>query len=138
MVNGDQQWEDRIVAELDSELNRWLDTVPEHRKYASFPPYLLLIQNLTIVKWNPNCKDELWLGQSATLLGLYYTAQITVHRSFITSRRGSPHSMASLIICTNAARSCVQILYELHLRLGTPLARNSVSLSHRKSSKRDG
>ncbi|KAL1942963.1 hypothetical protein VTO73DRAFT_4634 [Trametes versicolor] len=107
MVNGDQQWEDRIVAELDSELNRWADTVPEH------------------LKWDPNCKNELWLGQSATLFGLYYQVQVTVHRSFITSRRGSPHSLASLIICTNAARSCVQVLYELYLRIGTPLPRNS-------------
>lgn len=89
-----------------------------------------------VVKWDPNCKNELWLGQSATLFGLYYQVQVTVHRSFITSRRGSPHSLASLIICTNAARSCVQVLYELYLRIGTPLPRNSVSLSRREPLRR--
>lgn len=43
MVNGDQQWEDRIVAELDSELNRWADTVPEHREYHASLPHLKCI-----------------------------------------------------------------------------------------------
>ena len=28
---GDQQWEQRIVAELDSALNKWVDAVPGHR-----------------------------------------------------------------------------------------------------------
>ena len=27
-----QQWEQRIVAELDSALNKWIDTVPDHRE----------------------------------------------------------------------------------------------------------
>ncbi|KAI8974590.1 fungal-specific transcription factor domain-containing protein [Trametes punicea] len=105
--SGDQQWEDRVVAELDSKLNKWADAVPKHLKWA---------RNLS--------GSELLLGQSASLYAFYYTAQIAVHRSFITSRRGSAHSLASLIICTNAARSCVQILDQLRQRIGTPLARN--------------
>lgn len=28
-----QQWEQHIVAELDSALNRWVDSVPDHRAY---------------------------------------------------------------------------------------------------------
>ena len=27
-----QQWEQHIVAELDSALNKWIDSVPDHRK----------------------------------------------------------------------------------------------------------
>ncbi|KAI9063836.1 hypothetical protein FKP32DRAFT_1592070 [Trametes sanguinea] len=107
LVNGDQQWEERVVAQLDSELNKWLDSIPEH------------------LKWDPNREDEVFLRQSATLHANYYTAQIAVHRSFITSRRPSPHALASLIICTNAARSCVQILHQLCQRIGTPLGRNA-------------
>ncbi|KAI0628214.1 fungal-specific transcription factor domain-containing protein [Trametes polyzona] len=107
MVNGDQQWEDRVVAELDSELNRWMDTVPAH------------------LRWNPNEPNELWLGQSASLCVGYHLVQMSVHRLFITSRRGSPHALASLIICTNAARSCVHVLEQLVQRIGTPLARNA-------------
>ncbi|KAL7280934.1 hypothetical protein ACG7TL_005883 [Trametes sanguinea] len=105
--NGDQQWEERIVAQLDSELNKWLDSIPEH------------------LKWDPNREEEVFLRQSATLHASYYTAQIAVHRSFITSRRQSSHALASLIICTNAARSCVKVLYQLCQRTGTPLARNA-------------
>ncbi|KAI0819576.1 fungal-specific transcription factor domain-containing protein [Trametes gibbosa] len=110
MVNGDQQWEDRIVAELDSELNKWADTVPEH------------------LKWNPNCENTLWLSQAATLHAVYCQVQITVHRSYLTSRRGSPHALASLIICTNAARSSVQVIDQLYQRLRTPIARNAGTL----------
>ncbi|KAJ8490019.1 hypothetical protein ONZ51_g2571 [Trametes cubensis] len=106
LLSGDQQWEERVVAELDSELNKWIDSIPEH------------------LRWDPNMEDTTFLGQSATLYSFYYNAQIAVHRSFITTRRGSAHSLASLIICTNAARSCVQVLDHLTQRIGTPLARN--------------
>ncbi|KAI0666880.1 fungal-specific transcription factor domain-containing protein [Trametes maxima] len=107
LVNGDEQWEERVVAELDSELNKWADTVPEH------------------LRWDPNRENELFLEQSATLHGSYYQVQVSVHRMFITTRRGSVHSLASLIICTNAARSCVQIMEQLRRRVGTPFGRNA-------------
>ena len=29
-----QQWEQHIVAELDSALNKWIDSVPDHREHA--------------------------------------------------------------------------------------------------------
>ncbi|KAI0351878.1 hypothetical protein OH77DRAFT_1429177 [Trametes cingulata] len=107
-----QQWEERVVTELDSELNRWVDTVPAH------------------LRWNPdNCDNELFLGQSATLLVTYYQVQIMVHRPFITNyKRGSPNALASLIICTNAARSCVRTLKQLRQRIGTPLWHNAGTL----------
>ena len=28
-----QEWEQRIVAGLDSSLNKWTDTIPDHREY---------------------------------------------------------------------------------------------------------
>ena len=31
--HGDSRWEQRIVAELDSALNKWVDTVPAHRAF---------------------------------------------------------------------------------------------------------
>ena len=31
--HSDKQWEQRIVAELDSALNKWVDTVPAHRAF---------------------------------------------------------------------------------------------------------
>jgi len=30
-----QQWEQQIVAELDSALNKWIDTVPDHRMWLN-------------------------------------------------------------------------------------------------------
>ena len=39
-----QQWEQHIVAELDSALNKWVDSVPDHR--TSLVNQLLLILNL--------------------------------------------------------------------------------------------
>ena len=35
-----QKWEQHIVAELDSALNKWIDAVPDHRAYppSSLPP----------------------------------------------------------------------------------------------------
>lgn len=29
-----QQWEQHIVAELDSALNKWVDSVPDHRRFS--------------------------------------------------------------------------------------------------------
>ncbi|KAI0930965.1 hypothetical protein AcV7_005003 [Taiwanofungus camphoratus] len=88
------QWEQHTVAELDSSLNRWIDSVPNH------------------LRWDPNQENILFLNQSATLYAFYYQIQITVHRPFIPSpRKPSPLSFPSLAICTNAARSCVHVLH---------------------------
>ncbi|KAJ6500209.1 fungal-specific transcription factor domain-containing protein [Mycena vitilis] len=82
-----------IVA-LDSALNSWLNTVPEH------------------LRWDPARKNALDLTQSALLHAAYYNLQILVHRPFIPFPFETPRSgsLPSLAICTNAARSCVRIL----------------------------
>ncbi|KAG6840164.1 hypothetical protein C0991_008486 [Blastosporella zonata] len=87
-----KQWEQHIVAELDSALNKWVDTVPEH------------------LRWDPNRENLKFLDQSALLYSTYYYIQILIHRSFIPApRKPSPLSFPSLAICTNAARSCSHI-----------------------------
>ncbi len=71
-----------------------------------------LNSNFLTVKWDPLREDMTFLTQSATLYAEYYTIQIMVHRLFISSpRRPSPSSFPSLTICTNAARSCIHVLY---------------------------
>ncbi|KAK0191981.1 fungal-specific transcription factor domain-containing protein [Armillaria mellea] len=85
-----KSWEQRLVADLDSSLNAWMDSVPDH------------------LRWNPKCDNGTFLHQSAALYSVYYMLQILIHRPFL--RRDSPLSMPSLIICTNAARSCTQTL----------------------------
>ncbi|KZT29634.1 hypothetical protein NEOLEDRAFT_1055289 [Neolentinus lepideus HHB14362 ss-1] len=83
-----QEWEQRIVAELDSELNKWFDSVPAH------------------LRLNSKQEDTLFFRQSTMIYCSYYHLQILIHRPFIVkSRKLSPLSYPSLAICTNAARS---------------------------------
>ncbi|KAH9910329.1 fungal-specific transcription factor domain-containing protein [Epithele typhae] len=99
-----QQWEQHIVAELDSALNKWIDSVPDH------------------LRWDPTRENVLFLNQSAVLFAHYYQLQIAVHRPFIPSpRKPSPLSFPSLAICTNAARSCIHVLDIQHGRSGKPI-----------------
>ncbi|KAI0644251.1 fungal-specific transcription factor domain-containing protein [Trametes meyenii] len=109
--NGDHLWRQRIVAELDSLLNQWADSVPEH------------------LKWDPQREDELFFRQSACLHAFFYLVQICVHRPFILPDHESPLSFPSLIICTNSARSCIRLLEQTTRRLGTPIAYNMVRTS---------
>ncbi|KAI0701459.1 fungal-specific transcription factor domain-containing protein [Cerioporus squamosus] len=103
----DPDWEQRTVTDLDSSLNNWLDSLPAH------------------LRWNPDQTDTLFLRQSAILYANYYLTQIAVHRPFMSaSRRRSSLSLPSTIICTNAARSTLQILDVLHKRTGSPNHRN--------------
>ncbi|PFH53689.1 hypothetical protein AMATHDRAFT_73129 [Amanita thiersii Skay4041] len=92
--------EQQIIAELDSEMNRWMDSVPSH------------------LRWNPNRENKLFLKQSAALYAIYYHLQIFIHRPFIPSPRNPSVStpFPSLAICTNAARSCCHVL-EVFCRL---------------------
>ena len=115
-------WQQRIVAEIDSALNGWIDSLPEHRTYeASFEiSDISLTINDWSVRWDPHMEDMVFLNQSALLYTSYYTVQITVHRPFIPSpRKPSLLSFPSLAICTNAARSCIHVLDGEWKRTGT-------------------
>ncbi|KDN52186.1 hypothetical protein K437DRAFT_34553 [Tilletiaria anomala UBC 951] len=93
------KWDQFIVAELDSALNQWLDTVPEH------------------LHFNPSESDETILMNSAWIYTQYYTAQILVHRPFIPDLKStSPLKFPSLAICTNAARSAGHIFDAIQMR----------------------
>ncbi|KAI0719057.1 fungal-specific transcription factor domain-containing protein [Cerioporus squamosus] len=104
-------WEQKIVAELDSAMNKWVDTVPPH------------------LQWDPDRVDHVFLNQSATLYAKYYLLQICIHRPFIPSpRKPSRLTLPSLAICTNAARSCTHVLDIQMQRTGTPLLLNRMPL----------
>ncbi|KZT00948.1 uncharacterized protein LAESUDRAFT_731789 [Laetiporus sulphureus 93-53] len=105
-----QQWEQHIVAELDSALNKWIDSVPDH------------------LRWDPNRENITFLNQSAHLYASYYMLQVSVHRPFIPSpRKPSPLSFPSLAICTNAARSCTHVMDIQYKRTGGPLYLNMMA-----------
>ncbi|KAJ7214245.1 fungal-specific transcription factor domain-containing protein [Mycena haematopus] len=93
-VNG-QRCPEEVIIELDSSLNTWLDTVPEH------------------LRWDPHQQNQIFLDQSAVLYSTYYHAQILMHRPFIPAPSqqslGNTH-FPSLAICANAARACGHVL----------------------------
>ncbi|EJF60412.1 hypothetical protein DICSQDRAFT_181332 [Dichomitus squalens LYAD-421 SS1] len=95
------EWKQRIVAELDSSMNKWLYTVPPH------------------LRWDPNREDILFFYQSAILYTSYYQLQICIHRPFIPSprRRVDNPPLPSMTICVNAARACVRVLHAQHKRM---------------------
>ncbi|KAJ6541602.1 fungal-specific transcription factor domain-containing protein [Mycena capillaripes] len=110
-VNG-KIYSDEVIVELDSALNKWIDTIPEH------------------LRWDPNQRNQIFLDQSAVLYSTYYHAQILIHRPFIpapgkesrsnvgdtsllsfdTETHILKISFPSLAICANAARSCGHVL----------------------------
>ncbi|KIM46822.1 hypothetical protein M413DRAFT_440397 [Hebeloma cylindrosporum] len=94
-----QQWEQDLVADLDSKLNKWVDSVPDH------------------LRWNPNRENDDFFDQSVALYAEYYHLQIVIHRAFIPlPSKPRPLTFPSLAICTNAARSCIHILHIQEMR----------------------
>ncbi|KAI0312122.1 fungal-specific transcription factor domain-containing protein [Amylostereum chailletii] len=90
---GRLEWETRVVTELDSALNKWFDSLPDH------------------LRWDPTRENELQFFQTACLHAGYYMVQMTIHRPFIpSSRKESSLSFPSLAICCNSARGCSHVL----------------------------
>ncbi|CAA7270212.1 unnamed protein product [Cyclocybe aegerita] len=90
----DQQWKSRIVAELDSSLNKWFASVPEH------------------LRWDPNREHDKFFSLSGMLHVTYYHIRILIHIPFIPlPNRPSSLSLPSLAICKNAARAGCSVAY---------------------------
>ncbi|KAK7441039.1 Gypsy retrotransposon integrase-like protein 1 [Stygiomarasmius scandens] len=103
---GDSKWYEKAVMELDSALNKWLDSVPEH------------------LKWENQNDTSIFFSQSAILYSTYYWVQIQIHRKFIPRPGHSSSLFPSLTICTNAARSCIRICETYYKKQGSPLYPN--------------
>ncbi|GJE89783.1 Zn(II)2Cys6 transcription factor [Phanerochaete sordida] len=87
------EWEQQIITDLDSALNQWMDSVPDH------------------LRWDPHKEDLAFLKQSSFLYSSYYGTQINIHRQFIPlPHKPSKLAFPSLAICTNAARSTIHVL----------------------------
>ncbi|KAJ6617450.1 hypothetical protein B0H10DRAFT_1319252 [Mycena sp. CBHHK59/15] len=95
-----------IVADLDSALNQWVDSVPAE------------------LRWDPHREDRIALNQSTCLYATYYHLQLLIHRPFIPSPGNhdtlSSTTFPSLAICANAARSCAHVL-DIQSKGGPPL-----------------
>ena len=76
------------------------------------------------MRWDPNRENSEFLQQSAVLYANYYSLQISVHRTFVTSsssQKSSGLTFPSLSICMNAARSLSHLAKCPRERLG-PIA----------------
>lgn len=63
--------------------------------------------------------------QSTSLFAAYHAIRIIIHRPFIPMpRKPSPLPFPSLAICTNAARSCIQVLDRYFARFGPVFVHN--------------
>ncbi|KAF7315466.1 Zn(2)-C6 fungal-type domain-containing protein [Mycena indigotica] len=106
-----EQWNQQVVAELDSAMNNWIDSLPDH------------------LKWDPNRENFHFFQQSASLYASYYHVQIQIHRPFIpVPGRSSPLSYPSLAVCANSARSCAHVMDVQSRRGILPLAHVKMAL----------
>ncbi|KJA20730.1 hypothetical protein HYPSUDRAFT_42800 [Hypholoma sublateritium FD-334 SS-4] len=85
-----EEWERRIVSELDSSMNKWKETLPK------------------FLQWDPKERRFPFFEQSANLHAMFYYLQILIHRPFLTKK--SALSFPSLAMCTTAARSCSKVV----------------------------
>ncbi|KAK1225581.1 Gypsy retrotransposon integrase-like protein 1 [Marasmius sp. AFHP31] len=104
--------DEKVILQLDTELNGWLDAVPDHLRWCPDKPFA----------------NEIFFNQSATLYSVYYWVTIQIHRPFIprvskvnskSAVNNSPLSYSSLAVCTNAARACARLL-DVQLTRGLP------------------
>ncbi|KAJ7647080.1 fungal-specific transcription factor domain-containing protein [Roridomyces roridus] len=87
------QWNQQVVAELDSAMNNWIDSLPDH------------------LRWDPHREDFTFFQQSASLYAGYFHVRIQFHRLFLPSlHRSSPLAYSSLAVCANSSRSCAHIM----------------------------
>jgi len=128
------EWTQRTVSELDSMLNNWIDTIPEHRETHS--NCCISLTNLVLVKWDPNREDPNFFHQSVSLYVTYYWIQILVHKPFIP-RPGvrSEVTFPSMAICANAARSACHVMEVQQRRGSLPLPNVLVGLLYLVPSK---
>ncbi|SCV74151.1 BQ2448_6583 [Microbotryum intermedium] len=88
----------QMVSRLDSMLNEWLDTVPDH------------------LRWDADQPNDECLLQSGAIFCWYYSCQIIIHREFIASKRAQASEFPSLAIVANAARSLANVADALRQR----------------------
>ncbi|THU84644.1 hypothetical protein K435DRAFT_927492 [Dendrothele bispora CBS 962.96] len=112
-------WKQKAVIEIDSDLNKWVESIPDH------------------LRWDPHTQNEIFLAQSSVLYTTYYWLQIQIHRRFIPRPGQKPLlSFPSLAICSNAARACVHIaesclkrIFITHPHFLIPLSSSAIVLA---------
>ncbi|KAJ3977120.1 fungal-specific transcription factor domain-containing protein [Lentinula raphanica] len=106
-LDSSQDSAEKIVMELDSALNSWMDQLPEH------------------MKWDPHRVDDILFSQ--TLVSREQWVQIQLHKRFIRPGPLNTGNFPSLAICTNAARSYTHIMQAFFARPGMPMMPNFIA-----------
>ncbi|KAJ7890502.1 fungal-specific transcription factor domain-containing protein [Mycena olivaceomarginata] len=127
LSNGNNNdWEHRIVKELDLALNQWIDEMPDH------------------LRWNPSHERADFFEQSHLLYCTYYQIQILIHRVYLPvikpttplaslkdAAKNNFQAYPSLAICLNAARSISHVADTHRRRVGDkplPLSQSADSV----------
>lgn len=80
----------KVVMELDSTVNKWVDSIPEHLR-------------------NPQAqRNSVFHRQSIVLHAELYALRILMHRPFLSST-DKQSTLSSIAICTNAAKACSRL-----------------------------
>lgn len=105
------KWQGRVVSEIDSVLNKWMDIVPPHRALLLCIYECDYLRLYFTVRWNTEQPNDDFFMQSANLHAAYHYMQILVHRPFIPSPSNPTPTVdfPSLAICTRAAKSIIHI-----------------------------
>ncbi|KAF9055136.1 hypothetical protein BDZ89DRAFT_1055749 [Hymenopellis radicata] len=116
------EWDRKIAVHLDSALNKWVDSLPEH------------------LRWDDNIPNDRHFNQSAMLYTSYFWVQTHIHRPFLPRVKANAScggtglarglEFPSMVICSNAARFCCHVLYSHSLRGIMPLPHMLVAVFH--------
>lgn len=110
----DPEWDHHFVSMLDSQLNKFIDTLPVYRK--SFLQGHLLKVNPSIVRWDNDHTNSLFKHQSAMIYVTYYNIRMLIHRRFVLGASPAGATAAELpsrSIAANAARSCIRQMHNV-------------------------
>ena len=121
------EWQQRVVEQLNSALDRWIEAIPPHRKWPSAPLWTdQTLSNNLLVRWSKDISDQIFLNQAATLNACYYLTIMLIYRPFIDhpvtyAQPDAPTSMSEIkklpypafSICTNAAHAAIKTLDEV-------------------------
>ncbi|KAF7294504.1 Fungal-trans domain-containing protein [Mycena kentingensis (nom. inval.)] len=108
----DSDWEQRIVDELNTALDNWIDGLPNH------------------LRWNPEEQRPGFFDQAVALHCSYYNVKMTILRTYIPSpKHMKSFAVSPLALCLNAAKTCLHIVDVHRKRTGNkplPLVQGAI------------
>ncbi|KAF5366014.1 hypothetical protein D9758_006711 [Tetrapyrgos nigripes] len=115
IMGDDPNWRSKVVSQLDSAMNKWVEKMPAHLRWDP------KTRNVDIaLDYQASAERHRILEvQKASLYLTYYCLQIQMHFPLVAKAPGASATLTNainggsdshLIVCVNAARSCVHLL----------------------------